>query len=117
MYKLVFYVPESHLEHVKQAIFAVGGGLYEGYDQCCWQVAGTGQFRPLAGSNPFLGEIAQVNTVDEFKVEMICSDEIIVNATEALIKTHPYEQPAYQIIAFLSLHDLVSPSVSLELNP
>lgn len=116
MYKLVFYVPESHLALVKQAIFAVGGGLYEGYDQCCWQVAGKGQFRPLAGSKPFIGETAQVNVVDEFKVEMICSAEVIVDATQALISTHPYEQPAYQIMPFLNLNDLISSSVSSEIN-
>ena len=114
MYKLVFYVPESHLELVKQAIFAVGGGLYEGYDQCCWQVAGQGQFRPLDGSKPFIGQTAQVNTVDEFKVEMICSAENIMSATKALIHAHPYEQPAYQIMPFLSLHDLTPSPISLE---
>ena len=106
MYQLVFYVPESHLESVKQAVFAAGGGLYEGYDQCCWQIAGQGQFRPLQGSNPFIGKTAQISTVDEYKVELICSADNILATTKALIAAHPSEQPAYQIIPFLSLTDL-----------
>ena len=56
MFKLCFYVPDSHLDAVKQAIFAVGGGRIGLYDSCCWQVQGLGQFRPLPGSQPHLGE-------------------------------------------------------------
>ena len=55
MYTLCFYVPESALEQVKAAVFAAGAGRIGNYDQCCWQVAGQGQFRPLAGSNPAIG--------------------------------------------------------------
>ncbi len=48
MYKICFYVPESHLEKVKEALFATGAGRIGDYDHCCWQTRGTGQFRPLA---------------------------------------------------------------------
>lgn len=109
MYSLIFYVPDTHLEIVKQSIFAVGGGLYDGYDQCCWQVAGQGQFRPLPGSTPFIGESLTVTRVNEYKVEMVCSAEHIVAAVEALIANHPYEQPAYQVTPFLSLDTLKDP--------
>ena len=57
MYKLVFYVPVDHLEPVKQAVFATGAGKIGEYDSCCWQVLGVGQFRPLAGSTPYLGMV------------------------------------------------------------
>ncbi|MEQ9565781.1 MAG: NGG1p interacting factor NIF3, partial [Pseudomonadales bacterium] len=55
-YKLVAYIPENHLETVKEALFAAGAGTQGAYDQCCWQVRGQGQFRPLEGSNPHLGK-------------------------------------------------------------
>lgn len=54
MYVMVFYVPQSHLEEVKEAVFSAGAGIMGGYDRCCFQTLGTGQFRPLAGSSPFL---------------------------------------------------------------
>ena len=97
MYKLCVYVPESHLEAVKQALFATGAGRIGDYDSCCWQVAGQGQFRPLAGSSPFIGRTDQVETVAEYKVELVCADEYIADAVAALKRAHPYEEPAYQV--------------------
>lgn len=98
MYQLAFYVPESHLEAVKQALFAAGAGRIGNYDSCCWQVRGQGQFRPLAGSDPFLGEQGRVETVAEYRVELVCEDAVIKAAVQALRAAHPYEEPAYQVL-------------------
>lgn len=97
MYKLNFYVPESHVEQVKEALFKKGAGRIGQYDCCSWQVLGEGQFRPLEGSNPFLGAKNQVEKVMEYKVEMVCEDDIIAGVVEELISTHPYEEPAYEV--------------------
>lgn len=105
MYKLNFYVPESHLELVKNALFEKGAGRYEAYDQCCWQVRGEGQFRPLESSQPFIGQQGQLETVVEFKVEMICSDSVIKEVLQTLLTVHPYEEPAYDIYKILSNTD------------
>lgn len=95
MYKFCFFVPESHLEQVKQAVFDTGAGRIGDYDQCCWQVKGTGQFRPLTGSQPFIGESGVLERVEEYRVEMVCSDEKIRDAVAALRQAHPYEEPAF----------------------
>jgi len=97
MYKLVFFVPESHLEAVKSAVFSAGAGHIGNYDQCCWQVSGQGQFRPLAGSNAFIGEIEQLEYVPEYRVEMVCEDALIQSAVAALRAAHPYEEPAIDV--------------------
>lgn len=97
MYKLVFYVPVDHAEAVKEALFFTGAGRIGHYQDCCWQVLGTGQFRPLAGSAPFLGEQDKLTCVDEYRVEMICEDELIADAVAALLCAHPYEEPAYDV--------------------
>lgn len=97
MYKLVFFVPESHLEHVKAAVFATGAGRLGNYDQCCWQVLGRGQFRPLAGANPHIGQPDQLETLPEYRVEMICLDELVGAAVAALRAAHPYEAPAIDV--------------------
>lgn len=96
MYKLCFFVPASHLESVKTALFDLGAGRLGNYDCCAWQVAGKGQFRPLAGSSPFIGQKDTVEIIDEYRVEMIVSDDILKPVLAALVKTHPYEQPAYE---------------------
>lgn len=97
MYKLVFFVPESHLEQVKTAVFSAGAGRVGNYDQCCWQVPGIGQFRPLAGSNPYVGSNDQLETLIEYRVEMVCADELIQTAVAALRTAHPYEEPAFDV--------------------
>lgn len=98
MYQLSFYVPESHLESVKAAVFAVGGGRIGRYDNCAWQIKGQGQFRPLAGANPHLGSVGATEYVDEFRVELVVSDALVGDAVAAMKSAHPYEEPAYAVI-------------------
>ncbi|KJS04104.1 MAG: NGG1p interacting factor 3 protein, NIF3 [Gammaproteobacteria bacterium BRH_c0] len=98
MYKLCFYVPESHLEAVKNAVFDTGAGHIGDYDRCCWQTLGQGQFRPLQGSNPFLGKQGSVEQVPEYRVELVCDEHLIEAAIAALVDAHPYEEPAYDVI-------------------
>ncbi|MEK9712598.1 MAG: YqfO family protein [Thalassolituus sp.] len=97
MYKFVFFVPESHLEPVKEAVFATGAGRIGDYDRCCWQVPGQGQFRPLEGANPFIGDHGGTETVEEYRVELVCSDDLIKAAVAAMKLAHPYEEPAYDV--------------------
>lgn len=95
VYMLVFYAPEEHVEETKAAVFAVGAGRIGNYDSCCWQTGGTGQFRPLAGSDPAVGEEGRLASVTEVRVELVCRRECLGPAIEALLKAHPYETPAY----------------------
>jgi hypothetical protein len=97
MVSLIFYVPESDLEKVKDALFAAGAGKIGNYDHCCWQTRGTGQFRPLEGSNPAIGQQNRVETVEEWKVEMVCEEELVDEAIRALKEAHPYETPAFLV--------------------
>ena len=98
MYKISLYVPESHAEQVKLALFNAGAGKVGHYSHCAWQVKGEGQFMPLIGSNAFIGEINCVEKVTEYMVEMVCSEEHIDSVIAELKKTHPYETPAYHVI-------------------
>jgi hypothetical protein len=97
MYKLAFFVPPSHVEQVKSALFAAGAGRIGAYDSCSWQVLGQGQFRPLDGSQPFIGQTGQIEQVEEWKVEFVVADELIREAVAALKSSHPYETPAYEV--------------------
>jgi hypothetical protein len=97
MYKLCFYVPDTHVEQVKQAVFSAGAGRIGAYDNCCWQVLGQGQFRPLAGSQAFIGQPGQLESVAEWKVDLVVADEFIHAAVKALRLSHPYETPAFEV--------------------
>jgi len=98
MYKLTVYIPETHLEPVKDALFAAGAGRYAAYDRCCWQVLGQGQFRPLEGSEPFIGKTGVIEHVPEYRVEMICEDVRVAAVAAALRAAHPYEEPAFDFV-------------------
>lgn len=97
MFMINFYVPASHLELVKDAMFNAGAGNIGPYRRCAWQVEGEGQFQPEAGSNPYLGKQQQLEKVAEYKVEMVCADDLIEAVVTALLSVHPYETPAYQV--------------------
>ena len=98
MYILFCLVPETHLEVVKHAIFETSAGQIGDYKHCAWQTLGTGQFMPLTGSNAFIGEINQLETVPEYKLEIVCTQEQLKPAVNALKNAHPYETPAYHVV-------------------
>src|SRR5699024_1421584 len=95
------FIPDSALEPVKSALFAAGAGKIGNYEQCCWQVQGSGQFMPLAGSQPHIGAQDIIETVEEWRVEMVVADAYLKPVIEALKQTHPYETPAYDVIEVL----------------
>ena len=97
-YGIVVYVPATHLESVKQAMFEAGAGCVGDYDHCAWQGSGQGQFRPLSGSQPFLGTQGTLETVEEYRVEMVCEATVVQAVVAALKAAHPYEQPAYWVL-------------------
>lgn len=103
MLKLSFFVPESHLEKVKSAVFAAGAGKIGLYENCCWQTMGQGQFKALEGSEPFIGEKGKLETVQEYKVEMVCEDTLVRAVIKALKLAHPYEEPAYDVVQVIEI--------------
>jgi len=105
MYQLVFYVPESHCEAVKRALFDAGAGKIGDYDSCAWQVLGQGQFRPLTNSQAFIGEVDKLAQLPEYRVEMVCDKTKIKQALSALLTSHPFETPAYHVLEMKSVSD------------
>ena len=98
MYKFSFYVPESHLNEVKEALFKAGAGSFGNYESVCWQVKGQGQFCPKQNSRPFIGSLGRIESVLEYKVEMLCKDLNVEGAIKALRLVHPYEEPAFDVV-------------------
>lgn len=105
LYQLIVYVPAIHAEELKNALFDAGAGHYENYDRCCWECPGTGQFRPLEGSNPAIGHHGIIEKVEEIKIETICTGEVIMHVLKALKEAHPYEEPAYGVIRLQTMED------------
>ncbi|MBJ9418900.1 NGG1p interacting factor NIF3 [Acinetobacter oleivorans] len=103
MLKLIYYVPESHLESTKQAIFSAGAGGVGNYEHCAWQVKGIGQFKPVKGADPYIGELGELEQVDEWRVETIVIEENAKAVAKALKASHPYEEPAFEFIQIIEI--------------
>jgi len=106
MYILVTYIPPSHLEAVKEALFAAGAGTIASYDRCCFQLLGEGQFRPLEGSTPYIGEQGGLTRQEEWRLELTVEEAVAEAVVEALLASHPYQVPAYHLIPVLTIEEL-----------
>ncbi|MDR0660181.1 MAG: Nif3-like dinuclear metal center hexameric protein [Prevotellaceae bacterium] len=95
--KLVVFVPNSHEDVVRTALFEVGAGHIGNYDCCSYNLNGRGTFRAGEGTNPFVGKQGKLHTEEEVRIEAICPKQIISTVIKALVSSHPYEEPAYDI--------------------
>lgn len=103
MLKLIYYVPDSHLESTKLAIFEAGAGGIGNYEHCAWQVLGTGQFKPVKGVNPYIGELNELEQISEWRVETIVPEHKAKQVAQALKASHPYEEPAFEFIQIIQI--------------
>lgn len=97
--KWVVFVPHDHAGAVGEAIFAAGGGQIGDYSHCSWSVTGTGQFLPHDGATPAIGAVGTVERVAEDRVEVIAPARLRGRILAAMRATHPYEEPAFDIVA------------------
>ncbi|MCK9172222.1 MAG: Nif3-like dinuclear metal center hexameric protein [Desulfuromonas thiophila] len=96
--KLVVYVPADHHQTVAEALFAAGAGQLGRYDHCAFASTGQGSFRPLAGSDPFVGQVGVTTEVEEVRLETLVPRPQLRRVLAQLLKAHPYEEVAYDLL-------------------
>ncbi|KZZ85960.1 Nif3-like dinuclear metal center hexameric protein [Bacillus sp. SJS] len=95
--KLTVFVPASHKDEVRTAIGLAGAGSIGKYSRCSFAAQGTGSFLPMEGANPFIGEAGKLEEADEFRIETVFPENLEKKVVSAMMKAHPYEEPAYDI--------------------
>ncbi len=95
--KLVVFVPEKHLDPVRQALSQAGAGQIGNYDSCTFATRGEGTFRGKDGSKPFLGKPGKLEKAQEFRLETIFPKGLQQSILQTLRETHPYEEIAYDL--------------------
>jgi len=95
--KLVTFVPESHLDKVRDAVFSAGAGTIGNYDRCGFTAEGTGSFRGNEDTNPFSGQKGVMSHEKEVRFETIFFSYLRNKVIRALLESHPYEEAAYDI--------------------
>ncbi len=95
--KLVTFCPLKHMEKVRTAMFEAGAGHIGNYSDCSFNTSGTGSFKALDGSDPFVGEQGKIHLEDEIRIETIVPDYRMSKVLKAMNDAHPYEEVAYDI--------------------
>jgi len=95
--KLVTFLPEDHLDKVREAIFNAGAGKIGNYDHCGFSVSGTGSFRAGEGTNPYTGQKGKIHFANEIRFETIFFSHLKEKVIKALLGAHPYEEVAYDL--------------------
>lgn len=93
------YLPAEHRETVLAALGAAGAGRIGAYQDCGYWTSGTGQFRPVEGAAPYVGEVGRLEQVTEDRVEVVCAPADREAVVSALLAAHPYEEPVYGVTA------------------
>lgn len=97
--KLYTFVPKNEADKVRDAIFAVGAGVIGNYSECSFNIDGVGTFKAGENTNAFVGEKGTRHYENEVKLEIIYPIWLKNQVIDALLKAHPYEEVAYDIIA------------------
>ena len=95
--KLVTFIPDSHLNKVREALFSAGAGITGNYDNCGFGAQGKGSFRGNENSKPFTGEKGKIHFENETRFETVMFSHLKDGVVSALLASHPYEEVAYDI--------------------
>jgi dinuclear metal center YbgI/SA1388 family protein len=102
--KLSVFVPNSHVEAVRSALFAAGAGKVGLYDECSFNLEGQGTFRGGEGTNAFVGEKGIRHAEAETRIEVIYHAPLEGAILAAMRAAHPYEEVAYDLVPLLNRH-------------
>lgn len=97
LFKLVVYIPAGHEEELRMAISEEGAGWIGKYSHCTFQTSGTGTFKPMEGTDPFIGRHGELEKVKEVRLETIVPASRLNKVIRTMVKVHPYEEVAYDI--------------------
>ena len=101
--KLEIFIPKSHLNILRDALRSVDAGAIGNYDSVLSYSTVHGNWRPLPGANPYDGEIGVLCEAEEYKVEVCCQAEKLVQTIVAIKAIHPYEEPVINAIPLVSV--------------
>jgi hypothetical protein len=97
LFKIVVFVPQDSIDAVRASMGSAGAGFIGNYSDCFFTSSGEGTFRPLEGTNPYIGSFGQLEKVNEYRLETVVTEKNKSAVIEAMKKVHPYEEVAYDV--------------------
>lgn len=107
LFHLIIYCPENAADAIRKAASEAGAGKIGNYDSCSFSSKGTGRFRPLEGAHPTIGNIGSIEEVQEERIEMMATEDTLSTVITAIVKAHPYEEPAIHILKMKNYKDFI----------
>ena len=101
LYKLEIFVPDSHFDAVRQALWAVDAGHIGNYDRCLSWSRVNSCWRTLEGANPYDGTVGVLSQAEEWKIEVCCRTERLRETVNAIKQAHPYEEPVINVLPMM----------------
>ncbi|WP_372918207.1 Nif3-like dinuclear metal center hexameric protein [Salegentibacter sp.] len=95
--KLTTFVPNKNADEVRKALFDAGAGSIGNYDNCSFNLKGSGSFKPNDDANPVIGQKGEVHFEEETQIGLTFPAHLKVKILKALFSSHPYEEVAYEI--------------------
>ena len=102
---IVTNVPVNEADAMRQAIGDAGGGKMGKYSYCSYSVTGTGRFLPGADARPAIGQVGQLESVAEDRIEVSCDETDAPAIVRAIRQAHSYEEPAIFVYPLLEIRD------------
>ncbi|MFC1628949.1 Nif3-like dinuclear metal center hexameric protein [Gemmatimonadota bacterium] len=96
-FKLVTFVPAEYTESVRTGLGKAGAGVIGNYEECSFTISGVGSYRPTSGARPLVGEVGQMEHVNEQRLEMLVPEVKVTQVIEALRLHHPYDEVAFDL--------------------
>jgi len=114
--RLITFAPIDKAEEVRKAVFAAGAGHVGNYSECSFNSEGTGTFKAEEGADPYVGDIGKQHQEKETKIEIVYPFYLEPQVVKALVKSHPYEEVAYDIFTMENVHYGIGAGVIGELE-
>lgn len=104
--KIATYIPREYTNALMDRITEVIVPVYEGYDRTFSLTDVTGTWRPLDGSDPFIGTHGEIEISPEVKVEFVIRKNDLKVTIDTIVDVHPYEEPAIDVIEMIDWHSV-----------
>jgi len=117
LHQLAVYVPHSHEEVVRNALFEAGAGDIGNYSECSFSHSGYGTFKANESANPYVGEVGKQHREEEIRIEVIYPKERERKIILAMRESHPYEEVAYTIYPLENDYQHVGAGMIGDLEP
>ncbi len=114
--KLITFCPHKDAERVREALFAAGAGVIGNYSETSYNLEGYGTFKGNDDASPHVGEKGKRHHEPETRIETIYPAYLESGVVTALLKTHPYEEVAYDLLALENIHAHIGAGMTGELT-